>query len=72
MKFSFFLERLKAKVKLPTRPQYINKTITILESIVSCLVIPVEIPTVPSAEKISKKHLALEVEVACQKVQLHL
>ena len=51
----FFLERLKAKVKLPTRPQYINKTITILESIVSCLVIPVEIPTVPSAEKISKK-----------------
>ena len=43
-----------AKLRLPTRPQNIRKIITIFETIERLRVMPVLIPTVATAEVVSK------------------
>ena len=44
----------RAKDMLPIRPQYISRTMTIRLAALRSLVMPVDMPTVPMAEKTSK------------------
>ena len=46
----FFARNDKANVILPTRPKYINKMMINFEKTLRLLVMPIDIPTVPTAE----------------------
>ena len=62
-----FLRSIKDRAKdmLPIRPQYISRTMTIRLAALRSLVMPVDMPTVPMAEKTSKHilHYQLRLEI---------